>query len=501
MAPVSLVVSAFAPVTDVRATLTPQLHQEPGSLLYLLDLGAGRDRLGGSCLAQVFGVAGGEAPDLDEPQRLVQLAGCLAALRAEGLVQAYHDRADGGLFATLCEMAFAGRSGLDIELPAAADAHGALFSEELGVVLQVRVADAARVEEILGAHGVGGWSRRIGTVMAGSRILVRQAGEALLDFERGELHAQWSELSWRMQRLRDNPDTADEARAATLDADDPGLSPLLSFDMAANPAAPHIATGQRPRVAILREQGVNSQLEMAAACLRAGFTPIDVHMSDLLSGRHRLDDFRGLLVCGGFSFGDVLGAGGGWARSILFNARLRAGFEAWFQREDVFTLGVCNGCQMLSSLRGIIPGSAHWPRFVRNRSEQFEARFGLVEVLESRSVLLEGMAGSRLLIPSSHGEGRAEFAAAGDLAACRDAGQLAIRYVDNHGRPATGYPANPNGSPEGVAGIVSADGRVTLFMPHPERVHLTMQHSWHPADWGEEGPWMRMFYNARAWVG
>ncbi|MCC7328606.1 MAG: phosphoribosylformylglycinamidine synthase [Gammaproteobacteria bacterium] len=501
VAPVSLIVSAFAPVTDVRATLTPQLLQEPGSLLYLLDLGAGRDRLGGSCLAQVFGVAGGEVPDLDEPRRLVQLAACLAALRGEGLVQACHDRADGGLFATVCEMAFAGRTGLDLELPAGADPHAALFAEELGVVIQVRAADAARAEAVFAAQGIAGWSRCIGRVTAGPRIVLRQAGAVLLDFDRTGLHAAWSELSWRMQRLRDNPATADEARAALLDADDPGLTPRLSFDPAVNPAATFIASGTRPQVAILREQGVNSQLEMAAACLRAGFTPVDVHMSDILAGRRGLDGFRGLLVCGGFSFGDVLGAGGGWARSILFNARARAAFAAWFQRTDVFTLGVCNGCQMLTSLREIIPGTAHWPRFVQNLSAQFEARLSLVEVVESRSVLLAGMAGSRLLIPTSHGEGRAEFAEAGDLAACHAAGQVAIRYVDNHGRPALTYPANPNGSPDGVAGLVSADGRVTVFMPHPERVHLAMQHSWHPAGWDGEGPWMRLFYNARAWVG
>ncbi|GIK33743.1 MAG: phosphoribosylformylglycinamidine synthase [Gammaproteobacteria bacterium] len=501
VAPVSLIVSAFAPVSDVGATLTPQLAQDAGSLLYLLDLGAGRNRLGGSCLAQAFGIAGGEVPDLDDPQRLAGLFACIAALRAQGLLLAYHDRSDGGLFATLCEMAFAGRAGLEVELPAGASPHGALFAEELGAVIQVRAADAARVEAAFNAHGIAAWSQRIGRVSTGPRIVIRQAGATLLDFERQALHASWSELSYRMQSLRDNPATAAEAYAALTDAGDPGLSPRLTFSMAENPAAAFIASGRRPRVAILREQGVNSQLEMAAAFLRAGFTPVDVHMSDILAGRRSLDEFRGLVICGGFSFGDVLGAGGGWARSILFNRRAREAFEAYFQRPDAFTLGVCNGCQMLSSLREIIPGTEHWPRFVQNLSEQFEARLSLVEVLESRSVLLQGMAGSRLLIATSHGEGRAEFAAADDLPACQAAGQVAIRYIDNHGRPATTYPANPNGSPEGVAGLTSADGRVTIFMPHPERVHLAMQHSWHPQDWGEEGPWMRMFRNARAWVG
>ncbi len=501
VAPVSLIVSAFAPVADVRATLTPQLARETGSLLYLLDLGAGRNRLGGSCLAQAFGIAGGEVPDLDDPPRLASLFACIGALRAQGLLQAYHDRADGGLFVTLCEMAFAGRAGLEIELPAGTGTHGALFAEEIGAVIQVRAADAARVEAAFASHGIGAWAQRIGRVTEGPRIVIRQAGAILLDFERQALHATWSELSYRMQALRDNPATAAEAYAALRDPGDPGLSPRLGFSMADNPAAAFIASGRRPRVAILREQGVNSQLEMAAAFLRAGFTPVDVHMSDLLAGRRRLDEFRGLVICGGFSFGDVLGAGGGWARSILFNARVREEFSAWFRREDAFTLGVCNGCQMLSGLREIIPGTDHWPRFVQNLSEQFEARLSLVEVLESRSVLLQGMAGSRLLIATSHGEGRAEFVAAGDLTACEAAGQVAIRYVDNHGRPATRYPANPNGSPGGIAGLTSADGRVTVFMPHPERVHLAMQHSWHPRDWGEEGPWMRLFRNARAWVG
>jgi phosphoribosylformylglycinamidine synthase len=369
------------------------------------------------------------------------------------------------------------------------------------VVIQVRAADAVAVEAAFTAHGTADWSRRIGQVTAGSRLLIRQGGTAVLDLDRGALHAQWSELTYRMQQLRDNPATAAEAFAALRDAEDPGLSPRLAFDPAVNPAAPFIATGARPRVAILREQGVNSQVEMAAAFLRAGFAPVDVHMSDILAGRRSLAEFRGLVACGGFSFGDVLGAGGGWARSILFNARARDEFAAFFQRADAFALGVCNGCQMLSGLREIIPGTDHWPRFVQNLSEQFEARLSLVEVLEGRSLFLQGMAGSRLLIATSHGEGRAEFRAAGDLAASQAAGQVAIRYVDNHGRPALAYPANPNGSPDGVAGFSSADGRVTIFMPHPERVHLTMQHSWHPEGWGEEGPWMRMFRNARAWVG
>jgi phosphoribosylformylglycinamidine synthase len=440
---------------------------------------------------------------VDDAKHLQAFMAAIGALRAAGLLLAYHDRSDGGLFVTLCEMAFAGRTGLDVELPTGGQETvlAALFAEELGAVVQVREADQARVEEILTAHGLGATCRRIGAVTDQDRIVIRQPGRPLLDATRTELHRAWSELTRRMQRLRDNPVTADEAYEDLLDAADPGLGPSPSFDVAENVAAPAINTGARPRVAILREQGVNSQLEMAAAFLRAGFTPVDVHMSDILSGRRTFAGFRGLVACGGFSFGDVLGAGGGWAKSILFNAAARDQFESFFARGDTFTLGVCNGCQMLANLRPIIPGSEHWPHFVQNVSEQFEARLSLVEILDTNSVLLQGMAGSRLLIATSHGEGRAQFARADDLAACYERRQVAVRYVDNRGHPARAYPANPNGSPDGVAGLSSADGRVTILMPHPERVHLTFQHSWHPQGWGEEGPWMRMFRNARAWVG
>ncbi len=503
VAPVSLIVSAFAPVADVRRALTPQLRPDADTLLYLIDLGAGLNRLGGSCLAQVAGIDGGSVPDVDDPERLRRFAGAVIDLQQRGEILAYHDRSDGGLFVTLAEMAFAGRTGLVVDLPTAGGEGvlGALFAEELGAVIQVRCGAAAAVEAALHAAGLADCSRRLASVNAGDRLVFRHAGEAVLDFERSALHAAWSELSYRMQSLRDNPAAAAQAYAAVCDQTDPGLAPLVSFDMRTNVAAPFINTGERPRVAILREQGVNSQIEMAAAFLRAGFAPVDVHMSDILAGRRSLRDFRGLVACGGFSFGDVLGAGGGWARSILFNSRAREQFQAFFERADSFTLGVCNGCQMLSMLRPIIPGTAHWPRFVRNLSEQFEARLSLVEVLANRSLFLQGMAGSRLLIATSHGEGRAEFAAATDLPACYAASQVAIRYVDNLGRPARDYPMNPNGSPDGLAGLTSADGRVTIFMPHPERVHLTMQHSWHPDGWGEEGPWMRMFQNARVWVG
>ncbi len=498
VAPVSLVVSAFAPVDDVRRTSTPELQREAGTALWLIDLGAGRNRLGGSCLAQVYGRTGGEPADLEAPGLLRSFFAAIQELRAAGVLLAYHDRSDGGLFVTLCEMAFAGRAGLDVELEVSgADQQlGVLFAEELGAVIQVRESDAGRLKETLGRHGLGALLRRVARVTASPDITISAAGATLFSCSRTELLRAWSELSNRMQALRDNPAAAAEAWQSQLDPEDPGLAPLLTFD----PAPPAVTSRHRPRVAILREQGVNSQLEMAAAFSRAGFDAVDVHMTDVLSGQRSLREFAGLAACGGFSYGDVLGAGGGWAKSILFNARARDEFAAFFSRTDTFTLGVCNGCQMLSVLAELLPGTAHWPRFLRNRSEQFEARLSLVEVLPSRSVLLDGMAGSRLLIPTSHGEGLATFAP-GAQQACTSQGQVAIRYADNYGRPAETYPANPNGSPGGIAGLCSADGRVTILMPHPERVHRTVQHSWHPAGWGEEGPWMQLFRNARRFAG
>jgi phosphoribosylformylglycinamidine synthase len=503
VAPVSLVVSAFAPVGDVRRTLTPQLCADADTSLLLIDLGGGRNRLGASVLAQAFNRSGGRVPDLDDPARIAALFACVQTLRAQDLLLAYHDRSDGGLFVTLCEMVFAGKTGLDIKLPAngADGLLGALFAEELGAVIQVRDADLGVVQSVLAQHGLADVTTCVARVTPADRIRIQAGDAVLLDKTRTELRRCWSELSWRMQALRDNPEAADEAWQVLLDTDDPGLSPQAAFDPAEDVAAPLIHIGRRPRVAILREQGVNSQLEMAAAFQRAGFEAVDVHMTDLLTGRRDLREFAGLAACGGFSYGDVLGAGGGWAKSILFNPRVREEFANFFARSDSFTLGVCNGCQMLSVLAELIPGAAHWPRFRANRSGQFEARLSLVEVLPSHSVLFEGMAGSRLLVPTSHGEGRAEFAAPADLAACESNAQLAIRYVDNRGAPAALYPANPNGSPGGIAGLCSADGRVTILMPHPERVQRSVQHSWYPANWGDDGPWLRLFRNARVFVG
>ncbi|AMN47526.1 phosphoribosylformylglycinamidine synthase [Steroidobacter denitrificans] len=508
-APLSLVVSAFAPVIDVRRTLTPQLRLDRGpSSLWLLDLGAGRDRLGGSCLAQVYGRLGRETPDCDDPRRLAGFFGAIAHLRAQGLLLAYHDRSDGGLFVTLTEMAFAGHCGIEVDLGAAGGA-AALFSEELGAVLQLCDANREAVSEILQQHGVACFARRLGEATAGDRLRIRAGDSVLLDESRVDLHRAWSQTSLRMMELRDDPQCAREQFETAVDPDDPGLNVRLSFDVDTAAAQArqtlHIATGARPKVAILREQGVNSHAEMAAAFHRAGFDAFDVHMTDLCSGRLQLEDFRGLVVCGGFSYGDVLGAGEGWAKSILFHARLRDMFSEFFHRSDTFSLGVCNGCQMMSAMRELIPGTQHWPRFVRNRSEQFEGRLSLVEIVKSPSLFFTGMEGSRLPIVVSHGEGRACFERPQDAETLAADGLISMRFVDNHGQPARRYPANPNGSPGGLTGITIPDGRVTLLMPHPERVFRAVQHSWYPEEWndhsGGDSPWMQIWRNVRAWVG
>jgi phosphoribosylformylglycinamidine synthase len=501
-APVSLIVSAFAPVGDVRRTWTPELRTDAGDTeLVFIDLAAGRNRLGGSALAQVYGRIGAEPADVDDPARLTRLAAALAELRARDMVLAYHDRSDGGLFVTLCEMAFAGHCGFAVELPAHANgALAQLFSEELGVVLQLRSADAAAARQILAAHGLGELTLAIGRVYPGDELHIR-AGQMQFQDSRRRLRELWSETSYRLQALRDDPECAREEFEGRLDAGDPGLNVRIAYDPGEDIAAPFIARGARPRVAILREQGVNGQVEMAAAFERAGFEPHDVHMTDILGGVTALGEFSGVVACGGFSYGDVLGAGEGWAKAILFNARAREQFVRHFERTDAFTLGVCNGCQLLAALREIIPGTEHWPRFVRNRSEQFEARLSLVEVVDSPSVLFGGMQGTILPIAVAHGEGRAEFAGGdgpGRVAADK---LIALRFVDSRGRPATRYPANPNGSPLGIAGLTTPDGRVTITMPHPERVFRTVQNSWHPANWGEDGGWLRLFRNARVWLG
>jgi len=502
-APLSLIVSAFAPVTDVRGALTPQLRTDQDDTdLILIDLGKGRNRLAGSALAQVYRKIGHHPPDLDDPGALKAFFGVIQELNAAGLLLAYHDRSDGGLFACLCEMAFAGRCGASIVLDDLGDEPlAALFAEELGAVIQVRHTDTDSVLEALREAGLGHHSHVIGALNDSDQIHFTHDSLSVFSDTRVNLQRAWSETTYRLQALRDNSECAREEFDTLLDAADLGIQCRTTFDIGENIAAPYIAHGVRPRVAILREQGVNGHIEMAAAFHRAGFDAVDVHMSDLLSGGVNLKDFTGMAACGGFSYGDVLGAGQGWAKSILFHAELRDMFAAFFARADSFSLGVCNGCQMLSGLVELIPGAGWWPRFARNRSEQFEARFSQLEILDSPSLFFEGMAGSVLPVVVAHGEGRADF---GDPAAARralDSGLVAARYVDGHGRVAEGYPANPNGSPLGITALTNADGRVTILMPHPERVFRTVQNSWHPDDWGEDGPWMRMFRNARVRVG
>ena len=498
-APLSLIVSAFAPVTDARLALTPQLRLDAGdSRLWLIDLGAGRNRLGGSALAQVWNHLGHEAPDMAEPERLGAFFATVRALGDEGRLLAYHDRSDGGLLVTLLEMAFAGHAGLDVDVGALGDdALAALFAEEAGAVVQVRTSDSGTVRDAFVAAGLADCVHDLGTPTADDGITLRAGARTLFESRRPVLHARWHETSYRMQALRDNPRMAEERYETIVSGEDAGLTPVVPFDPAQDVAAPFIASGARPRVAVLREQGVNGQLEMAAAFDRAGFEAVDVHMSDLLAGRITLADFAGIVACGGFSYGDVLGAGGGWARSILYNPRTHEEFAAFFQRAETFSLGVCNGCQMLSQLRTLIPGTDHWPDFMRNRCEQFEARLSLVEVLESPSLFLAGMAGARLPIAVAHGEGRASWGGGGPPSL----ESVALRYVDPWGQATETYPWNPNGSACGVTGVTSTDGRVLALMPHPERVFRTVQHSWHPDDWGEDGPWLRMFRNARVFVG
>lgn len=521
--PVSLIVSAFAPVQDIRRSLTPQLRTDAGdTALILIDLGRGKNRMGASALAQVFQQLGNCTPDVDSPQDLKNFFAAIQQLNTQGDLLAYHDRSDGGLFATLCEMAFAGRAGVSVNLDIltmegehAADwgdsknwtaqvgerrnemTLRALFNEELGAVLQVRDAQKSAVMNVLRSFDLGAASHIIGKLNPRGMIEFTRDAKVIFQHSRCDLHRFWSETSWCIARLRDNPDCADAEYARILDQSDPGITPLLTFDPQQDIAAPFIATGVRPKVAILREQGVNSHIETAYVMHKAGFTAIDVHMSDLIAGRARLADFRGVIAVGGFSYGDVLGAGEGWAKTILFNPQLAEQFALFFQRTDTFGLGICNGCQMMSNLKSIIPGAQAWPKFTRNKSEQFEARFGMVEVADSPSIFFSGMAGTRTPIAVAHGEGFADFSSTGAL----DEAIVAMRYVDNQGRVTESYPYNPNGSPQGMTSVTTPDGRFTVLMPHAERVFRSALHSWAPVQWGEDAPWMRMFRNARKWVG
>jgi phosphoribosylformylglycinamidine synthase len=500
VAPVSLIVSAFAPVQDARATLTPVLELSVPSRLLLIDLGAGKNRLGGSCWAQVHGKGGGIPADLDSPQLLGQMFAALRELKDQGLLLAYHDRSDGGVLVTLLEMAFAAHCGLRIDLGPVADVVAACFAEEPGAVVQVPAPRLGEVQAIFARHGLAPLIHDIGEPKTGSEVQISARGELVYAGSRAQLHRRWSETSFRMQELRDNPECAREEYARLEDAHDPGLHARLSYDPSADVAAPFISSGARPAIAILREQGVNSHIEMAAVFTRSGFDAYDVHMTDILAGRVRLGRFHGLVACGGFSYGDVLGAGEGWAKSILFNARAREEFAAFFARDATFTLGVCNGCQMLAALKELIPGADAWPRFVRNRSEQYEARLSLVRIPKSHSVLFAGMQGSVLPIAVAHGEGRAEFEPGQNAAALVDRQLVTLQYVDHRDQATHKYPFNPNGSELGLAGLCSPDGRVTALMPHPERVFRSVQNSWAPKEWGEDGGWMRLFRNARVFV-
>ncbi|MBP6250297.1 MAG: phosphoribosylformylglycinamidine synthase [Leptothrix sp. (in: Bacteria)] len=537
VAPVSLIVTAFATLDDVRGTLTPQLRTDtPAKLdttLILVDLGQGKNRMAGSILAQVVGQFGCHVkdgvPDVDDPAQLKALVAAVNALRGQGKLLAYHDRSDGGLWAAACEMAFAGHVGVSLNVDllvtegdgisdSRAD-HGdsknwaaqvstrrneltlkALFNEELGVLLQVATADRNDVMATLRAHGLSRHSHVIGKTNNRDAMEVWRDAKSVLAAPLHELHQAWDEVSWRIARLRDNPACADSEHAAAGSKDDPGLQVSLSFDPAEDIAAPFIAStksGARPKIAILREQGVNSHMEMAYAMTQAGFEAWDVHMTDLQSGRADLSQFQGFVACGGFSYGDTLGAGEGWARSVMFNPKLAGQFQAFFARPDTFALGVCNGCQMMAALAPIIPGAEAWPKFTRNKSEQFEARFSLVELLDSPSIFFTGMAGSRLPIAVAHGEGFADFSQRGDASRV----QRAMRFIDHHGQPTEVYPFNPNGSPDGLTSVTTADGRFTVLMPHPERVFRNVQMSWTTGDVAAASPWLRMFRNARRWVG
>ncbi|EOX1812837.1 phosphoribosylformylglycinamidine synthase [Vibrio cholerae] len=501
--PLSLIITAFARVEDIRKTVTPQLRTDLGETsLILIDLGNGQNRLGATALAQVYKQLGDKPADVDNAAQLKGFFDAVQTLVRNDKLVAYHDKGDGGLLVTLAEMAFAGHCGIKANIETLGDdVLAALFNEELGAVIQVKNDELNAALATLAAHGLEACAHVIGEVEASDRLLITCGEEVLIERSRSELRTIWAEMTHKMQALRDNSACADQEFAAKQDNRDPGLNAKLTYDVQADVAAPYIAKGVRPKMAILREQGVNSHVEMAAAFDRAGFDAVDVHMSDILTGQTVLDAYQGLVACGGFSYGDVLGAGEGWAKSILFNAQAREQFEQFFQRKDTFSLGVCNGCQMLSNLRDLIPGAELWPRFVRNESDRFEARFSLVEVQKSPSLFFSEMAGSRMPIAVSHGEGRVEVRDAQHLAAIEQSGTVAIRFVDNFGQPTQAYPSNPNGSPNAITGLTTQDGRVTIMMPHPERVFRTVANSWHPDNWGENGAWMRMFQNARKYFG
>jgi phosphoribosylformylglycinamidine synthase len=508
--PMSLIITAFGAVEDIRKTVTPELRIDLGETrIVAIDLSKGKSRLGGSCLAQVYKHLGNETPDVDCPETLKGFFNAMQTLVRDEKLIAYHDISDGGLFTSVVEMAFAGHTGVDIDLTKLISISGndvdVLFNEELGAVIQIRESDVDAIHAIFADHGISDCCTDIGRINHEDTIRFSRDGEVVLENSRTYYRTTWAQTTYKMQSMRDNPICAQQEHDVKFDTEDPGLNAELTFDInediVANLIAKDAKNQTNPKIAILREQGVNSHVEMAAAFDRAGFIAIDVHMSDILSGRTDLANFNGLVACGGFSYGDVLGAGEGWAKSILFNKNAKAMFKAFFEREDTFSLGVCNGCQMLSNLKEIIPGSEAWPRFVQNKSERFEARFSLVEIQESPSVLFKGMEGSRMPIAVSHGEGHAEFSSEEAIGDANDSGTVSMRYVDNYGQITETYPANPNGSPDGITALTTTDGRVTIMMPHPERVFRTVANSWHPDEWQEDSPWVRMFRNARQFIG
>ena len=498
-APLSLVISSFARVEDVRKTVTPQLRTDKGaSRLLLVDLGERKNRLGATALAQVYKQLGDKPADVVNVATLKNFFDAMQALVAERKLLAYHDRSDGGLITTLAEMAFAGNCGVDVDISALGDNDlSVLFNEELGAVIQVSESELSAVREVLKAYDLLGLTYELGSVSLEDRFEITRGSKKLLSEKRSELRGIWAELTHQMQRLRDNPECADQEFEAKKATDNKGLSAHLTYDVNEDIAAPYISKGVKPKVAVLREQGVNSHVEMAAAFDRAGFAAIDVHMSDLMTGRYNLNDFNAMVACGGFSYGDVLGAGGGWAKSILFNPQLRDQFSQFFANENTLSLGVCNGCQFISTLAEIIPGAENWPRFVRNKSERFEARAAMVKINDTNSLWFKGMAGSHMPIAVSHGEGRVEFKTPENLTALQAQNLIVAQYIDSHLNVTETYPANPNGSALGITAISNVDGRIAAMMPHPERVFRAVSNSWYPEDWSEDGAWMRIFRNAR----
>jgi phosphoribosylformylglycinamidine synthase len=488
-APLSLIISAFSKTPDARIQISPLLNTKIESELFLIDLGIGKNRMGGSCLAQVFNQVGKSTPDLDDPKLFSNFFSVINQLNKEGLIDAYHDRSDGGAITTLLEMSFASHCGLDIE---SSEPLSELFNEELGCVIQVSKTNKTEVLNTLENAGLKDCVHHIANINQSDNISIYQQGNLVFEEKRNNLHSFWSSTSFEISKLRDNPICAESENKQLLIRSD-GLIVSPKFDINDSISAPYINVGKKPKIAILREQGINGHVEMAAAFTKADFAASDVHMSDILSGRISLSDFHGIAACGGFSYGDVLGAGRGWANSILYNNETKEEFGQFFSRSDSFALGVCNGCQMISNLKEIVPGTQDWPSFERNTSEQFEARFTSVEIQDSNSLFFNGMAGSIMPIAIAHGEGRANFDS-------RNKNNIAVKYVDYQGIPTQTYPHNPNGSEDAAASLCNDSGRVTIMMPHPERVFRAIQNSWHPQEWKERSPWMRMFENARKWV-